>query len=253
MMRTASTLAIIGGSVLVAAQNEAEQPAGDVKMHLSQKEVKNYWKAENLEEAETNAVTFIEMLVETDLPQLLLAAGIFLFFVSVAYSLPEVLSRMLYLVGVRERFSRGVAVILSPLLFILGVLISLAVFDLDVGHYVVVLGVGSLVLTYGLGTELSNIFGGIMLPFYPPVEVGKVISIQGITGVVVLVGLRWTKLAVEAEPPATKKFVWIPNHYFPAYPCEELQTAPAIESATSDVETSTNSSAYSFDTSRKDQ
>jgi MscS family membrane protein len=83
----------------------------------------------------------------------------------------------------------------KTVVFILGALLILRQWDVQVGPLLGALGIGGLAIGLALNSSLSNIFGGIQLILDRSLNVGDKITIEsGETGVVLDVGLRSTKM-----------------------------------------------------------
>lgn len=221
--RLVSTLVAVGGAALTAAHEAAPHAGVPPKgVDGAQPHVENYWRASRFATSERRMLTFIEVIAETDLPLLLLAIATFLFTVAVAFSLPELVAQFLAAARVRERLTRAVSIGLFLAILGTGTAVALSVFDLDVGHQVLALGLVGIALSYGWGVEISNIAAGISLPAYAPIEVGRTITIERMTGVVEYVTLRYTRLRAPLAADGTGgNRIWVPNHYFAQFPCEE--------------------------------
>ena len=94
----------------------------------------------------------------------------------------------------------------KTVIVILGVLLILGQWEVEVGPLVGALGIGGLAVGLALNNSLSNIFGGIQLILDRSINVGdKIMLDSGETGVVLDVGLRSTKMRTDNE------VIYVPN------------------------------------------
>lgn len=179
----------------------------------------NGWAAEQLDNTERLALGYIFDLVQTKLPILLFGAAILFATLVTAATLPEVLGWMIAQTGVRERYTRFVSVPLFIGVVLVGLSLAAAVADLDIGHAFVLLGIAGLAFSYGFGAPTGNIAGWLLLPFFPPVELGRTITVPtpsgAVTGVVMQITMCFVVLEVE------KRTTWVPNRYFQEYGCTD--------------------------------
>ena len=83
----------------------------------------------------------------------------------------------------------------KTVIVILGVLLILGQWKVEVGPLLGALGIGGLAIGLALNSSLSNIFGGIQLILDRSINVGDKITLDsGDTGVVLDIGLRSTKI-----------------------------------------------------------
>jgi MscS family membrane protein len=95
----------------------------------------------------------------------------------------------------------------KTVVFILGALLILRQWDVQVGPLLGALGIGGLAIGLALNSSLSNIFGGIQLILDRSLNVGDKITIEsGETGVVLDVGLRSTKMRTYEN-----EVIYVPN------------------------------------------
>ena len=95
----------------------------------------------------------------------------------------------------------------KTVIFVLGVLLILRQWNVEVGPLLGALGIGGLAVGLALNSSLSNVFGGIQLILDRSLNVGdKIMLDSGETGVVLDVGLRSTKMRTYEN-----EVIFIPN------------------------------------------
>lgn len=95
----------------------------------------------------------------------------------------------------------------KTVIVILGVLLILGQWEVEVGPLVGALGIGGLAVGLALNNSLSNVFGGIQLILDRSINVGdKIMLDSGETGVVLDVGLRSTKMRTYDN-----EVIYVPN------------------------------------------
>ncbi|MBT8478923.1 MAG: mechanosensitive ion channel [Gemmatimonadetes bacterium] len=77
----------------------------------------------------------------------------------------------------------------SKVVWLLGFLVVLSVFGVDVGPMLAGLGIAGFVLGFALQDTLSNFAAGLMIMFYRPFDVGDVVGAAGVKGKVASVSL----------------------------------------------------------------
>lgn len=230
-LHVASITALLSASLLSAsAQHENGAPRQPSRI-----ESENYWNSQRLVQTETRALNFIEFFVEADLPLLLMFLGLFSGTIAFAFSFPQLVTYTLGVVGVGERVSRGVAIVFFLAILGVGGAVSLSIFDLDVRNIVLTLNLIGIALSYGWGTQISNVMSGIVLPTTSRVQVGDLIEIGGASGEVQEIGIYNTYLKSPLKNSAGAVVgydqIEIPNHYFSQYHVRRFFTS--TESTTS--------------------
>jgi small conductance mechanosensitive channel len=88
-----------------------------------------------------------------------------------------------------ELLSRLLVRMASKLVWLLGFLVVLSVFGIDIGPMLAGLGIAGFVLGFALQDTLSNFAAGLMIMAYRPFDVGDVVSAAGVQGKVDSVSL----------------------------------------------------------------
>ena len=92
-------------------------------------------------------------------------------------------------VDTSEILRRLVVGMASKVVWLLGFLVVLSVFGVDVGPMLAGLGIAGFVLGFALQDTLSNFAAGLMIMFYRPFDVGDVVGAAGVKGKVASVSL----------------------------------------------------------------
>lgn len=217
-LHVASITALLSASLLSAS---AQHENGAPPHQPSRVESENYWNSQRLVQTETRALNFIEFFVEADLPLLLMFLGLFSGTIAFAFSFPQLITYTLGVAGVGERVSRGVAILFFLAILGVGGAVSLSIFDLDVRNIVLTLNLIGIALSYGWGTQISNVMSGIVLPTTSRVQVGDLIEIGGASGEVQEIGIynTYLKSPLKNSTGVVVGYdqIEIPNHYFSQY------------------------------------
>jgi len=98
---------------------------------------------------------------------------------------------------------------IKTIIVILGVLMILGEWEIEIAPMLGALGIGGLAIGLALNTSLSNIFGGIQLILDSSIRAGEKIMLEsGEVGVVLDIGLRSTKLR-----SFDNELIYIPNSF----------------------------------------
>ncbi|MGB7947224.1 MAG: mechanosensitive ion channel domain-containing protein, partial [Candidatus Binatia bacterium] len=80
------------------------------------------------------------------------------------------------------------------IVIIVGIIIGLSALEVNIGPLLAVVGAAGFVIAFALQNTLSNFASGLMIMFYKPFDVGNVISVSGLVGVVRSMNLVNTKI-----------------------------------------------------------
>ena len=207
MLRNVSMFVLHVGLTMGSMQFQSKQ---EHQRLVENAESQNYWRAERIEQAEMKALSFFETIVQADLPVMLVSFFIVLVTIGLAVSMPELIALILMRCRLNERFARLIWGILFVCIIAVGGLTALSVFDIELMYTLQLIGFFGIWLSYGFGTEISNIVGGLMMPFLSFVETGKQLTIEGKEGVVENVTLRHTAVIMMVN--GKKQRAWVPNH-----------------------------------------
>jgi hypothetical protein len=179
--------------------------------------VENHWRAERLREHGGRFFTFVDWFWETDAPIIAVAIGVLGVTALIAYAGPELIRQTARIVRAPERPARLLAFAVLIFVVLFGVSGVFSIFQTGFLKWVLAFGVFGLAFGYGLGVEISNITGGILLPFNSAVQIGKELSLmdngEKKTGIVESIGLRYTTIIREREDGKRVR-TWLPNHLF---------------------------------------
>ncbi|MCH2135576.1 MAG: mechanosensitive ion channel family protein [Phycisphaerales bacterium] len=104
---------------------------------------------------------------------------------------------------------QGLGSIVVVMVWVLGVLTALDAVGVNTTAILAVLGLSSAGLAFAAKDLLGNFFGGIMLLFNRPFEVGDWVQVGSVDGGIERIGLYATQLRA-----LDKRLIWIPNQTF---------------------------------------
>jgi small conductance mechanosensitive channel len=101
------------------------------------------------------------------------------------------------------RLSQGTSVLLRDFAvrairgsaMIIGIIVGLSALEVNIGPLLAVVGAVSFAIAFALQSTLSNFASGLMIMFYKPFDVGSVINVGGLVGVVKSMSLVNTTIA----------------------------------------------------------
>lgn len=93
----------------------------------------------------------------------------------------------------------------KTVLLVIGLISALGTMEVDVSALVAGLGLTGFAIGYALKDSLSNLMSGMLVLFYQPFKVGQSIEVDGLSGKVKNIDLRYTTLVTEG------KTILIPN------------------------------------------
>ncbi len=115
----------------------------------------------------------------------------------------KTMSRHLRVSNLLEDFARRTA---GGVVFVVGVLMSLAVMGVQIGPLMAALGAGGFILGFALQETLGSFASGLMIMIYRPFDIGHFVAIAGEKGTVKEMSLVSTKLTTPDN-----KIIVIPN------------------------------------------
>jgi small conductance mechanosensitive channel len=126
--------------------------------------------------------------------------GVFLVTVLAFWLLGVILSKV---VERALRLSQGASVLLRDFtvrairgsVMIIGIIVGLSALEVNIGPLLAVVGAVSFAIAFALQSTLSNFASGLMIMFYKPFDVGSVINVGGLVGVVKSMSLVNTTIA----------------------------------------------------------
>jgi potassium-dependent mechanosensitive channel len=96
--------------------------------------------------------------------------------------------------GIERGLKNSITVIVSYLLWAMGILIALHVIGFSTQSLAVILGALGIGLGFGLQNIFNNFFSGIILLFERPIQVGDAVEIKGVWGEVKKINIRATQV-----------------------------------------------------------
>ena len=96
--------------------------------------------------------------------------------------------------GSSELLDKFVKKLIGRLVFFIGVLVGLSTLGVNVGALLALIGGASFIIGFAMQDTLGNFVNGIMLLVYQPFDVGDVVEVGGVTGIVDSVSLVSTTI-----------------------------------------------------------
>ena len=143
--------------------------------------------------------------VSMQAPSLLLALGIFILFWISGTILKTVVRRVMNEKSPHANISRVLAAIVKNMMLIVGLITALGTLGVNISAIVAGLGLTGFAFGFAFKDMLSNFISGILIFIYEPFGLGDTIEVEGKTGKVIDINLRY--VTIEAE----KQKVLIPN------------------------------------------
>ena len=96
--------------------------------------------------------------------------------------------------GTSELLDKFVKKLIGRLVFFIGVLVGLSTLGVNVGALLALIGGASFIIGFAMQDTLGNFVNGVMLLVYQPFDVGDVVEVGGVTGIVDSVSLVSTTI-----------------------------------------------------------
>ena len=142
--------------------------------------------------------TILETLTNKS-PDILLAIVILIVF----WVLSKILKRMVYKVLNKKRPNANISSVLSAIVknivLIFGFITSLGTIGINVSAIVAGLGLTGFAFGFAFKDMLSNFISGVLIFIYQPFKIGDVIQVEGKTGKVVDINLRYVTIESDNE------------------------------------------------------
>ena len=151
---------------------------------------------------------FIEEIfseVSTKAPTLLLAIGIFILFWISGRIFKAIVQRIMNEKSLHANISRVLASIVKNIMLILGLITALGTLGVNISAIVAGLGLTGFAFGFAFKDMLSNFISGALIFIYEPFKLGDTIEVEGKTGKVININLRY--VTIEAE----EQKVLVPN------------------------------------------
>ena len=138
-----------------------------------------------------------EILSEISLraPTLLLAVGIFILFWVSGRIFKAVVQRIMDEKSMHANISRVLAGIIKNIMLILGLITALGTMGVNISAIVAGLGLTG----FAFKDMLSNFISGILIFIYEPFKLGDSIEVEGKTGKVIDINLRYVTIEADAQ------------------------------------------------------
>ena len=130
-------------------------------------------------------------------PTLLLSIGIFLLFWVSGKIFKAIVQRMMDEKSIHGKISRVLAGIAKNIMLILGLITALGTLGVNISAIVAGLGLTGFAFGFAFKDMLSNFISGALIFIYEPFKLGDTIEVEGKTGKVIDINLRY--VTIEAE------------------------------------------------------
>ena len=138
-------------------------------------------------------------------PTLLFAIGIFILFWIVGTMFKVIIQRIMYEKSLHVNISRVLAGIVKNIMLILGIITALGTMGVNISAIVAGLGLTGFAFGFAFKDMLSNFISGVLIFIYEPFKLGDTIEVEGKTGEVIEINLRYVTIKAENQK------VLIPN------------------------------------------
>ena len=149
----------------------------------------------------TTIITMVieEILSEVSMkaPTLLLAIGIFILFWVSGRIFKAIVQRIMNEKNLHENISRVLVGIIKNIMLILGLITALGTMGVNISAIVAGLGLTGFAFGFAFKDMLSNFISGALIFIYEPFKLGDTIEVEGKTGKVIDIILRY--VTIEAE------------------------------------------------------
>ena len=142
-----------------------------------------------------------EILSEISLraPTLLLAVGIFILFWVSGRIFKTVVQRIMDEKSMHANISRVLAGIIKNIMLILGLITALGTMGVNISAIVAGLGLTGFAFGFAFKDMLSNFISGALIFIYEPFKLGDTIEVEGKTGEVIDINLRYVTIEADAQ------------------------------------------------------
>ena len=130
-------------------------------------------------------------------PTLLLAIGIFILFWVGGIIFKAIVLRIMNEKSLHVNISRVLAGIIKNIMLILGLITALGTLGVNISAIVAGLGLTGFAFGFAFKDMLSNFISGALIFIYEPFKLGDTIEVEGKTGKVIDINLRY--VTIEAE------------------------------------------------------
>lgn len=161
-----------------------------------------------------STLDFSEDLIAVKIPMVLLFLLVLGFFAMLAYVVVSFMDALLRRFDARRNIRALFTFLLIGVLGFLAIYVAFASIGIDFGNLFLAIGLLTIAISAAFTTIFANIGAGLLIQLADKVEFGQVISVNGTTGVVILMNL--SDVTVEAVT-GTGVIESIPNSWFFQY------------------------------------
>ena len=144
-------------------------------------------------------------VISMKLPNLALAFGILILFWISGFILKKIVRRIMDEKSPHGNISRVLAGIVKNIMLIVGLITALGTLGVNISAIVAGLGLTGFAFGFAFKDMLSNFISGVLIFIYEPFKLGDTIEVEGKTGKVVDINLRYVTIEEENQK------VLIPN------------------------------------------
>ena len=138
-----------------------------------------------------------KILIKT--PNLVLSLGIFILFWASGIILKAIIRRIMDEKSPHANISKVLAGIVKNIMLILGVITALGTLGVNISAIVAGLGLTGFAFGFAFKDMLSNFISGILIFIYEPFNLGDTIEVEGKSGKVVDINLRYVTIESENQ------------------------------------------------------
>ena len=147
----------------------------------------------------------LSTIIIAKLPSLILAIGIFIAFWLCGTIFKVIVKRIMDEKNSHGNISRVLAGIVKNVMLILGLITALGTLGVNISAIVAGLGLTGFAFGFAFKDMLSNFISGVLIFIYKPFKLGDIIEVEGKTGKVIDINLRYVTIMSEEQK------VLIPN------------------------------------------
>ena len=132
-------------------------------------------------------------------PNLVLAIGIFILFWASGIILKTIVRRIMDEKSPHVNISRVLSSIVNNIMLIVGLITALGTLGVNISAIVAGLGLTGFAFGFAFKDMLSNFISGMLVFIYEPFQLGDTIEVEGKTGKVIDINLRYVTLEAENQ------------------------------------------------------
>ena len=138
-------------------------------------------------------------IISLKAPTLLLALGIFILFWIGGTIFKAIVQRIMDEKSMHANISRVLAGIIKNIMLILGLITALGTMGVNISAIVAGLGLTGFAFGFAFKDMLSNFISGALIFIYEPFKLGDTIEVEGKTGEVIDINLRYVTIEADAQ------------------------------------------------------